>query len=276
MNVIKPLHVQMVAEMLNLQAEVNDLIDPTWRVKDYPYLDAVFMEAAECKDHLQNWKWWKASAPITASTIWQCKLELVDIAHFLWAELLRKYIAEGVLLSSPEELAKKALERYTVEFNLDEDSLDAVLSRGDDAYIKSLLEEMHNVFRDLIAASAMGDIWKSLVHFYRVMHYFGMTIEDLHALYMPKNVLNIFRQHNNYNGKNKSLPPYVKEWKKVKKLQSSEGVVSFEVVDGTVEDNVVLEELVNELREQAALKGEVLSKAMLYEALVHRYAVNVG
>ena len=267
-------HVALVAEMLGLQSEVNDLIDSTWRVKDYPYLDAVFVEAVECKDHLENWKWWKKSSPITASMLWQCKLELVDIAHFLWAELLRKHIAEGVLLTTPEDLARKALDRYTVEFNLDEDSLDAVLLRGDEHYIQALLAEMHVVFRSLVAAAASGDVWKTLTQFYRIMHYFGMTIEDLHELYMPKNVLNIFRQHANYNGKNKDLPAYIKNWKKVQKIEEADGSIRYEVLEGTVEDNVVLEELVADLKASARVSGSEFNKKMLYDSLKERYMLN--
>lgn len=262
-------HIQLVVDMLVMQSEINDLIDIDWRRADNPYLDAVMVEAIECKGHLENWKWWKSSKPLSADSLWQARLELVDIAHFIWCEVLKSHmLPSGAYTVSMEEMAKSVLPKYEAEFSLDELTLVAAQEKASAAEMKSLWKEVHVTIRYLTKEASSENLKGVLPHFYRMMHYLDMSLEDLYGFYMPKNALNILRQHYNYQGNREGMAPYAKNWPKV--VMTEDGAFEKVYENGQlvlVEDNEVLAYLVDVLRADAERKGTLLTKATLYAAL---------
>jgi RimJ/RimL family protein N-acetyltransferase len=64
-------------QMLALQTELNQLIDPNWRVAKQDYYRAIWVECAELANYL-DWKWWQHNE----RNLPQLQLELIDILHF--------------------------------------------------------------------------------------------------------------------------------------------------------------------------------------------------
>lgn len=171
-----------IAEMLEMQDEINKVVNPDWRVACYPWYRAIWTEAAELMDHI-GWKWWKKQEPDLA----QIHLELVDIWHFGMSDLIR-----GVEHSAVGELAEQ-LAGITRTVGVD---MTGVLERCE---LLALLEE----FTISTITSRRFDV----VKFFRLMKATGLTLSDLYTTYLGKNVLNKFRQDNGYKD-----GTYIKLW----------------------------------------------------------------
>ena len=192
---------EQLLPMLKLQDQLNTLINPNWVQAKYPWLRAAWVESAELMDHV-GWKWWKKQEP----NIPQAQIELVDIWHFMLSEWL------GNTPKDEDAEASAALlidSMYSPEKWSPES--EAALQRHTDLHI------MIDSFAHLCAAN----IFNAKI-FERLMQLLGMSWADMHRMYVAKNVLNLFRQHNGYK-----LGTYIKDW-------------------GGREDNVVLEELMAE------------------------------
>ena len=68
---------KQLAEMMKLQDQFNQVVNPAWKDADYPFHQAICVEAAEAMEHY-GYKWWKRGE----SNLEQTKMELVDIFHF--------------------------------------------------------------------------------------------------------------------------------------------------------------------------------------------------
>lgn len=203
----------MVRTMAEMQDTHNTLVHPQWRSQGYEYYRAMWVECAEMLDHY-GWKWWKKQD----ADLDQVRLELVDIWHFALSELLRKGdVADEVadVLASVTALASVTGEDQAEAFRM-------------------AIEEL--------ASSCLRTRSFELQPFIDAMAALPMTLDELFALYIGKNVLNRFRQNHGYK-----TGEYRKLW-------------------GGREDNEHLIDLLNELEVGAADLPDAL-----YAALQARY-----
>ena len=160
----------MLQTMAQMQDEHNTLVHAQWRTQGYAYYRAIWVECAEMLDHF-GWKWWKKQD----GDLDQVKLELVDIWHFALSELLRQDRLEDAVA----------------------DALFAV----DTAPASDDKDEQEERFRLAIEALAQACLRTrsfELQPFVDAMAALPMTLDELFALYIGKNVLNGFRQNNGY------------------------------------------------------------------------------
>jgi len=214
---------QRIEDMMKLQGTMNALVNSDWRTAEYNWRDAIMLEAAEAFDHT-SWKWWKDT---TKEPDWgQIKLEVIDIWHFVLSTALEEEMTAekilGIKPSNMETLGIKTLDQTT----------------------------LRNIIRILISDSLGGSHNRLVEDMYLLTHAVGMSLEDVYNLYVPKNVLNIFRQNNGYKD-----GAYLKNWNANK----------FDP-DMVIEDNQVLTAIVE------TTKPELLTAEFLMERLTTEYA----
>lgn len=192
---------EQLLPMLKMQDQLNKLIDPNWIEAQRPWLRAAWVESGELMDHV-GWKWWKQQERNTV----QAQIELVDIWHFLLSEWLGNTPKDEDVESAAALLIDTM---YSPEKWLP--SQEEALQRHTDLLV------LIDGFAHLCAANIFN-----VKLFERMMQLLDMSWSDMYRMYIAKNVLNLFRQHNGYK-----LGTYVKDW-------------------GGKEDNVVLEELMTE------------------------------
>lgn len=176
-----------VMQMLAMQETLNELIDPSWLAKRYPWYRAAWIEAAELMDHI-GWKWWKSQE----FDEMQAQIEVVDIFHFILSDVQQLADLSGRGDSHRvgfSELADLWDMRYTGACA----SKPTILLRAVEDYAQQTLARMSP--SEPYGAFAM------------MMSAAGLNIDSLFVLYVGKNTLNIFRQHNGYKE-----GYYVKTW----------------------------------------------------------------
>lgn len=164
--------------MLSLQARMNDKVDPDWVRKQFPYLRAVVIEAAEAIEH-HGWKWWKKQNRDLA----QLQMEIIDIWHFILSDILLRTNAEhdkAVALLSDANAPFSAA--CTVHFDSRDYPLESM----------SLLGKLELLIG--ISASRRVD----LLLFRSIMLDCELDWNSLYKQYVSKNVLNMFRQDHGY------------------------------------------------------------------------------
>lgn len=214
---------EQLLPMLKMQDQLNRLIDPEWVQAKYPWLRAAWLESGELMEHV-GWKWWKHQERNTV----QAQIELVDIWHFMLSEWLGNTPKDEDVESAAALLIESmyAPEKWTPV-------QDEALQRHTDLHV------MIDSFAHLCSANIFN-----VKIFERIMQLLNMSWSDMYRMYVAKNVLNIFRQHNGYK-----LGTYIKDW-------------------AGKEDNVVLEELMaaqpnaspEELMAQLAVKYAEVTK----------------
>lgn len=172
-------------EQLKLQSTINSTVDPNWAKAGYHWRLAMAMEGAELIEHY-GWKWWKQQDKDTN----QLRLELVDIWHFILSDALVRNNSDVDL--TVHELDMHVRHPQTTVFV---------------GYAARNLEAMDDVsLVRAFVALAMGDV-VSHTAFVLMMKRFNLSFNQLHALYVAKNVLNIFRQKYGYKS-----GTYMKLW----------------------------------------------------------------
>ncbi len=159
--------------MLEMQDAMNRKVNESWRQADFPWYRAIWTECAEMLDHF-GWKWWKHQEP----DMEQVKLEIVDIWHFtLSAQLMQGHPMEQTAEMIAGQLQQPA------------DSTD----------LRSTIEDL--------AKASIETHGANISIFASIMRLAGMDFNDLHRMYIGKNVLNFFRQDHGYKEGH-----YVKIW----------------------------------------------------------------
>ena len=153
--------------MAALQERHNLEIHRQWREQGYAYYRAVWVECAELLDHF-GWKWWKHQQP----DLDQVRLEIVDIWHFGLSEMLR----DGRIDLSQDEVAAEVIA-----------SLQASHRAGD---FRAAVERL--------AQSSLQSERFDTQAFALLLASLPMDLNELHSLYMGKNLLNGFRQAHGY------------------------------------------------------------------------------
>lgn len=166
-----------LASQLALQQTMNATVNPDWLKAGYAWHRAIMVEAVEALDHY-GWKWWKKSAPDVA----QVQIELVDIWHFVLSATL-----------------------VGTSGNVDW-AVDSLLGRFEGTPPHYLYGEATPALFDLLAGDAAAGQFNANV-FDALMRRLDFSWNQLHSMYIAKNVLNIFRQAHGYK-----QGTYVKEW----------------------------------------------------------------
>ena len=165
------------AEQLALQNRMNSTVNPDWLRAGYAWHRAIMVEAVEALDHY-GWKWWKKSEPDVA----QVKIELVDIWHFVLSATL-------------------------VGTNGDIDwATQSTQGRFEGTPSSSVSATSTPMLFDILAGDAAAGHFNAIV-FDALMRRMEFSWDELHTMYVAKNVLNIFRQAHGYKA-----GTYVKEW----------------------------------------------------------------
>lgn len=165
--------IQLV-QQAGLQARLNAIVNIDWLKAGYPWHRAAMVEGVEAMDHW-GWKWWKKQQP----NIPQVQIELVDIWHFLLSHHIDQ--REGDIHAAAGDI------RFEHR-NAD---------RVDGGFLPSM---QHFVSLVAIGKFDMGS-------FAACCDAASLSWDELHRLYIGKNVLNIFRQANGYKE-----GTYVKTW----------------------------------------------------------------
>ena len=155
---------QQLANMLELQNDMNSKVHADWREQNFEWYRAIWVESAELLDHY-GWKWWKKQTP----DVDQIALELVDIWHFgLSLLLLKGHSVEDITAIVESEFSNPK-------------------SSGDFAADLEQFTETTLSTKDF-----------DLSGFASLMAGINMDFETLYIGYVGKNVLNFFRQDNGY------------------------------------------------------------------------------
>lgn len=166
----------MLQTMAQMQDEHNTLVHAQWRTQGYAYYRAIWVECAEMLDHF-GWKWWKRQD----GDLDQVKLELVDIWHFALSELLRQ----------------DRLEDSVADALFAVDAAPATASENKNQQ-EQKQEERFRLAIEALAEACLRTRSFELQPFVDAMAALPMTLDELFALYIGKNVLNGFRQNNGY------------------------------------------------------------------------------
>lgn len=167
---------QTCSKIFELQEMMNSIVNPAWKMAGYAWYRASFVEAAELMEFVGH-KWWKKQDFNKE----QAGLELVDILHFMVADML----VSGYDSTTLATAAETANSRYKSEFNK-EYALDAI-----DDFCESTLISRGVVPKD----------------FFPMVYALGFDYKWIFAWYIGKNCLNVFRQNNGYK-----TGTYVKIW----------------------------------------------------------------
>jgi dimeric dUTPase (all-alpha-NTP-PPase superfamily) len=173
---ITDLHLHV--EMFRLQDTLNTVIYPNWRDRNFPWRRAIWLECAELAEGL-GWKWWKAKPEVTPGLMEQAKMEIIDIWHFVMSELMARDSAEA------------AADRLAA---------DGGLPRGEPAKwaLDMPVEVLVAAAEKLANAATTGPGTRLVSDFWYLAGLAGMNTQAIYAVYVPKNVLNLFRQAHGY------------------------------------------------------------------------------
>jgi hypothetical protein len=160
-----------VKTMFRMQHELNSLIDQDWSSKPHwDFQRATMIELGELMDHY-GYKWWKAQTP----NVDQCKLEVVDIAHFHISHLIQTALRY-----------EANYDHYAME--LAENLVNIELDKTPEG-VRKVIDEA------IFLASSKNFNSKTLAG---LMSAFDIEPEELCNKYIVKNTLNIFRANNGY------------------------------------------------------------------------------
>ena len=165
-------HRAQLRNMATLQDRHNRQLHADWRSQSYANYRAVWIECAELLDHI-GWKWWRDQQP----DLEQVRLEIVDIWHFGLSDLLRENAVNDALA----------------------DRMAALAAPRQDADLRAAVETL--------ALRALANRRFDVEAFVDVLNALPMGLDELHDIYVAKNVLNAFRQDHGYRDGS-----YVKTW----------------------------------------------------------------
>ncbi len=168
---------QKIITMLELQDAMNSKVNADWRNAGYEWYRAIWMESSEMLEHY-GWKWWKKQD----ADVMQVKLEVVDIVHFGLSIRLVQGDEQG---STLDGIAKGIAADFENPNATDD--------------IKTSIE--------LLAKETLMNQGAHFSIIAGVMNHLAMPFDELHGIYVGKNVLNMFRQDNGYKEGH-----YIKMW----------------------------------------------------------------
>lgn len=168
---------------LQLQNKLNCLIDPEWTEKNRDWSLAMLMELVEAIDHI-GYKWWKHTEP----NVEQAFIEVVDAFHFLLSHVIENQ-------HRTNDWYNVAIFEENNEYNLDSAKFEIKRAVADLLFVELDTEPSSNNSTDIFG------------YLCAIAAFLGYSPDDILRVYLQKNVLNIFRQHNGYKE-----GTYVKIW----------------------------------------------------------------
>lgn len=214
---LKHLYLQAFHDAAAAQDDLNMRLNPDWAKQGWKYYRAAWLEMAESIGHL-NWSWWKTGSygePPTAAERAQLFMEFSDIYHFGLSMDLVYYSGDGRY----DSIAKKHYRVFQA----------AADREAKQEYICSVDGGI-----DLLETLVVNTIQRrdfDLETFVTVCRAWGLTADNLLALYNAKRALNQFRWNNGYSLPKGDPAAYRKMWPSAGK----QGVLE--------EDNVHLTEI---------------------------------
>ena len=199
----------LAAKFLSVQNELNMKLSPEWTTKGWAYPDAMMVEAVEAYNHL-NWEWWRA---VGRPVDWdQVKLEIVDVAHFLFSEIIAEGYSEDFTRTVAEEI------RYEKDYEIDpEPSLDRV-KISIKAFTRAILIYENAKAQKAEKTEKGMALFSALDIFLAIVWNLGLTIPQFFTLFIGKVCLNQLRWKNGYKkgiygAQDVSTPEmYIKTW----------------------------------------------------------------
>lgn len=218
-----------VAKLTIMQGQLNTYIHPEWESQKFDWETAIIDKCLEILGHL-GWKWWKDKTykqGITEANAAQIKLELIDILHFV--------------LSSEIERDTR-LDLRLAYFNSDCTTVSWDFYRDIKYLQRTVLE--------------YGVTPGTLCRLVGLMHWLGMTEQEILETYTQKFVLNKFRQDHGYK-----TGQYCKEWVNYQRCGDGHAAV-------TMEDNQWLECTVERLKDWGS---DTTDQTLLYNEFERLY-----
>lgn len=176
---------EILSQLLELQAQNNDLTRPDWRTANFNWLDAVMVEAVEGFDSLK-WKWWKHGD----DDVDNLKMEIIDMWHFImsWA-MVNNISVEDLTTSVFTSTGERP---YSFDLGLARKSLRSIINTV-------TMYDPEDGFQ--------VEQWQLLTDFGDLVASTFSCFDEFVKLYIAKNTLNRFRQANGYKDGS-----YVKIW----------------------------------------------------------------
>lgn len=169
-------------EMLVIQDELNRNQNKFWRyeLSTKALNNAVIVECGELCEHL-NYKWWgDCNKEVNLE---QVHLELVDIGHFLFSQLL----TSGFNIYSITGCFRRTLSNRYYS-------------------LRDLLNAVPEFLKEFIGSSS-GENLNYLVLYCNLLNYAGLSFNKFYKLYVGKSTLNLFRWSHGYQD-----GTYIKIW----------------------------------------------------------------
>ena len=211
-----------ILTMLELQQKLNDNTNGkgwenglTAQGKKIDWRRCIYLEAAELVESYP-WKHWKnIDAKVDSKNV---KVELVDIWHFVMSEVLRvNALGDARDLKELASDIETSIKNHNVSYLQDYY-----------AQIEAIEELIHKLFCNF-------DLIDFTVTFFNLCTKLGLEFDELYALYIGKNILNIFRQDHGYKD-----GTYIKIWN-----GKEDNVVMQEILANS--SNISTDELYKEL-----------------------------
>lgn len=178
---------QKFQQIVNLQNEFNNVINPDWQNAGYDFDTAILVEAVELIDSF-HWSWWKDGVDNLANA----KVEVVDIFHFCLSEwMVTRGSDYGTRLHLGIELAHLA------------DKIDWY-SIGGETDTEGYIYLVKNFLKQYSALHEIANVYSFLT---RVAAPLFTSPEELINMYLAKNILNKIRQEFGYKS-----GTYIKMW----------------------------------------------------------------
>lgn len=174
----------LASKFLEVQNELNKKLAEDWATKGWAYPDAMFTEATEAYNHL-NWEWWRATG---RQIDWdQVKLEWVDVAHFLFSEVIAED-HQGEFSYILETFQKE----YKKDSNIDIDELKTSIKQ----FIGSVVS--YDFYKKEDWMASIDDFRQVQYWFVDVIGQLGMDLNEFYTLFIGKVCLNQLRWKNGY------------------------------------------------------------------------------
>lgn len=208
---------QSIKNMVQMQYELSfKLAGTDWLFN--PAVDtttAMLKESVELIDSAGYTAWWVKGEPALDPE--NCKTEVVDLFHFLMQGCLQQ---AWRMLDAVRDLEPENTPQHVKDMLSDDNILvPQVADWFYDAYCsydefgpQLLARNDVHVVNYWLSQVLQGAPMSSLAAFWEMCYRFGLTLEDLNARYLAKNVLNQFRRDANYKGDKEGMPAYVKLW----------------------------------------------------------------
>ena len=177
------LEMSMVA-MFEMQHDLNKKIHPKWWDQGFKFHRAAWIECAELMDKI-GWKWWSKQERDVA----QLRMELVDIWHFLMSALM---LSSPLGHSGASTRIHSAASYWAV--HLWHHRLANGMIRSPERHLKTQVDKL----AELLASNSTTESFTAFVSLVLTPGTGIKSWQELHALYIGKNVLNQFRQDKGY------------------------------------------------------------------------------